>query len=156
MASNVTSIKAFMRPELKEETIVTIPGVKTFSDENGKPIDLQIRVITTNDLTRIRKACHTRKPAKDNKGKYIFQNGQMQYDDQYDGNAMNDQMIAQSLVFPNLHDAELLKYYECNDAVELVHKLFAKLEDYTYLTEKIQEVSGIGRDGDEIIEEAKN
>ena len=69
---------------------------------------------------------------------------------------MNDQMIAQSLVFPDLHDKELLDFYGCADSVELVHKLFAKLDDYTYITEKIQEVSGISNDGDEIIEEAKN
>ena len=93
------SISAFMRPELKEETIVTIPGIKTFTDEHGKPIDMKIRVITTGDLSRIRKACHTRKIAKDAKGKPIFQNGQIQYDDQYDGNAMNDQMIAESRYF---------------------------------------------------------
>ena len=154
--ANVPSIKAFMRAELKEETIVTIPGIKTFSDETGKPIDMKIRVITTSDLTNIRKACHTRKIAKDAKGKPIFQNGTIQYDDQYDGNAMNDQMIAQSLVFPDMHDKELLDFYGCNDAVELVHKMFAKLDDYTYITEKIQEVSGISSDGDEIIEDAKN
>lgn len=154
--TSVPSIKAFMRAELKEETIVTIPGIKTFSDESGKPIDMKIRVITTGDLAKIRKACHSRKIAKDAKGKPIFQNGQIQYDDQYDGNAMNDQMIAQSLVFPDLHDKELLDFYGCADSVELVHKLFAKLDDYTYITEKIQEVSGISNDGDEIIEEAKN
>lgn len=150
------SISAFMRPELKEETIVTIPGIKTFTDEHGKPIDMKIRVITTGDLSRIRKACHTRKIAKDAKGKPIFQNGQIQYDDQYDGNAMNDQMIAESMVFPDLHNKELLEFYGCNDAVELVHKLFAKLDDYTYITEQIQQASGISSDGDEIIEEAKN
>ena len=154
--SNVTSIKAFMRAELKEETIIEIPGIKTFSDENGNPIPMKIRVITTADLTRIRKACHTRKIAKDAKGKPIFQNGSIQYDDQYDGNAMNDQMIAESMVFPDLHNKELLDFYGCNDAVELVHKLFRHFEDYTYITEQIQQASGISSDGDEVIEDAKN
>ncbi len=151
-----SSIKAFMRSELKETPIIEIPGIKTFSDENGNPIPLKIRAITTNDLSRIRKACHTRKLMRDAKNKPVFQNGNPVYDDQYDGNAMNDQMIAQSLVFPDLHDKELLAFYNCNDAVELVHVLFAKLDDYTYITEKIQEASGISSDGDEIIEEAKN
>ena len=151
-----TSIRAFMRDELKEQTIVTIPGIKTFSDENGKPIDMKIRVITTGDLTRIRNACHHRVVAKDRKGKPIFQNGQIQYDDYYDSSAMSDQMIAESMVFPDLHDKELLEFYGCNDAVELVHKLFAKLDDYSYITDKIQEISGITSDGDEVIEEAKN
>jgi len=154
--ANVPSIKAFMRAELNEDTIVTIPGIKTFSDESGKPIDMKIRVITTADLTRIRKACHTRKIAKDAKGKPIFKDGSIQYDDQYDGNAMTDQMIVQSLVFPDLHDKELLEFYGCNESVELVHKLFRRFEDYTYISEKIQEVSGISATGDEIIDEAKN
>ena len=154
--ANVPSIKAFMRAELNEDTIVTIPGIKTFSDESGKPIDMKIRVITTADLTRIRKACHTRKIAKDAKGKPIFKDGSIQYDDQYDGNAMTDQMIVQSLVFPDLHDKELLEFYGCNESVELVHNLFRRFEDYTYISEKIQEVSGISATGDEIIDEAKN
>jgi len=154
--ANVPSINAFMRAELNEDTIVTIPGIKTFSDESGKPIDMKIRVITTADLTRIRKACHTRKIAKDAKGKPIFKDGSIQYDDQYDGNAMTDQMIVQSLVFPDLHDKELLEFYGCKESVELVHKLFRRFEDYTYISEKIQEVSGISATGDEIIDEAKN
>lgn len=154
--ANVSSIQAFMRPELKEETIVEIPGIQTFTDEKGEPIPFKIRMITTADLTRIRKGCHVRKIAKDAKGKPIFQNGQIQYDDQYDGNAMNDQMIVQALVFPDLHNKELLDFYGVLDSVELVHKLFRKLDDYTYITEKIQEISGITSDGDEVIEDAKN
>lgn len=154
--SNVTSIKAFMRAELKEDVIVEIPGIKTFCDENGNPIPMKIRTITTEDLVRIRKACHIRKVAKDAKGKPIFQNGSIQYDDQYDSNAMNDQMIAESMVFPDLHNKELLDFYGCNSAVELVHKLFRSLDDYTYITERINEASGITSDGDEVIEDAKN
>lgn len=154
--ANVSSIRAFMRPELKEDTIIEVPGIKTFSDENGNPIPFKIRAITTSDLTRIRKACHTRKIAKDAKGKPIFQNGQVQYDDQYDGNAMNDQMIVQALVYPDPHSKELLEFYGVDDSVELIHKLFRKLDDYTYITEQIQQVSGITSDGDEVIEDAKN
>lgn len=154
--ANVTSISAFMRPELKEETIIEIPGIKTFIDEKGNPIPFKIRAITTADLTRIRKACHKRRPAKDAKGKLIFQNGQLQYDDQYDGNEMSDQMIVQALIYPDLHNKELLDYYGVQDSVDLVHKLFSKLDDYTYMIEQIQQASGISSDGDEIIEDAKN
>lgn len=154
--ANVTSISAFMRPELKEETIIEIPGIKTFIDEKGNPIPFKIRAITTADLTRIRKACHERRIVKDAKGKPIFQNGQIQFDDQYDGNAMNDQMIVQALVYPDPHNRELLDFYGVEDSVDLIHKLFRKLDDYTYITEQIQKASGITSDGDEVIEDAKN
>lgn len=156
MAGNVFSIKDFMRKELNEEQIVEIPGVKTFSDADGNPIPLKIRLITTADLKQIRKACHSRKIAKDAKGKPIFQNGNIQYDDQYDGNAIGDEMIVQALVFPDMHNKELLDFYKCNSSVELVHKMFARLDEYTYLINKIQELSGIDTDDDAILEEAKN
>lgn len=154
--SNITSIKSFMRSEIRETPIIEIDGIKTFSDENGNPIPMKIRPITTNDLAKIREACHTRKLMRDGKGKVVFQNGSPVYDDRYNSNAMNDQMIAQALVFPDLHDKELLAFYKCNEAVELVHILFAKLDDYTYISEQISQASGINTDGDEIIEEAKN
>ena len=156
MSAKNASINAFMRPELKEQTIVEIPGIKTFVDENGEPIPFKIRVITTADLERIRKGCRIRKIAKDSKGKPIFQSGVIQYSEEYDGNAMSKHMIEEALVFPDLHDKELLAYYGVNSAIELVDKLFQKLDDYTYILNKIQEVSGISDDGDEIIEEAKN
>lgn len=156
MANNVFSIKDFMRKELNEEQRIQIPGVKTFSDAEGNPIPITIRLITTSDLKQIRKACHIRKPAKDNKGKLVFQGGQLQYDDQYDGNAISDEMIVQALVFPNMRDKELLDFYKCNSSVELVHKMFWRLDEYTYLIEKIQEASGIDAGDDEIIDEAKN
>lgn len=156
MTAKNPSIQAFMRPELKENPIVEIPGIDTFKDENGVPIPFKIRMITTSDLERIRKGCKVRRIAKDTKGKPIFNGGVVQYSEEYDGNAMGKHMIEEAMVFPDLHDKELLAYYEVNTAVELIDKLFRKLDDFTYVLNKIQEISGISDDGDEIIEEAKN
>ena len=154
--ANVTSIQAFMRPELKEDIIVEVPGIQTFCDENGKPIPFKIRALTTADITMIRKGVRKRKVAKNEKGKPIFQNGVLQYSEEYDNNAMSNEMIAKALVFPDLHDPKLLEYYGVNSAVDLVPRLFRRLDDYSYIVDQIQEVSGISDDGDEIIDEAKN
>lgn len=154
--ANVTSIKAFLRAELKEETIVEVPGIKTFSDEEGNPVPFKIRAITTSDLEDIRKGCRNRKIAKDHRGKPIFQNGVIQYSEEYDNNAMSNEMIARALVFPNLHSQEILDFYGVHSAVEVVPLMFRRLDDYSYIVNKIQEISGITDDGDEIIEEAKN
>lgn len=154
--SNVASISAFMRPELKEETIVEVPGIKTFCDENGEPVPFKIRALTTSDLEMIRKGCRNRKIAKDNRGKPIFNSGVIQYSEDYDNSAMSNEMIAKALVFPDLHNQELIDFYGVHSAVDVAPKLFSRLDDYSYIIGKIQEVSGITDDGDEIIEDAKN
>lgn len=154
--ANVTSISAFMRPELKEDIIVEVPGLNTFCDDNGQPIPFKIRALTTSDLETIRKGCRKRKVAKDSKGKPIFQSGVIQYSEEYDNNAITNEMIASALVFPDLHDAKLLEFYEVRTAANLVTKLFRKVDDYQYIVNKIQEISGISDDEDDMIEEAKN
>lgn len=154
--ANITSINAFMRPELKEDIIVEIPGIKTFSDEDGNPIPMKVRALTTSDLEIIRKSCRKRKIAKDTRGKPIFQSGVVQYSEEYDNNAMSNEMIAAALVFPDLHDQALRDYYGVNSAAELVPKMFRKVDDYQYIVNQIQEISGITDDADEMIDEAKN
>lgn len=154
--ANAFSIKDFMKDELKIDQVVEIPGIKTFSDKDGNPIPMQVRVITSGKLSELRKLATRRTMVKDKKGKPVFQGGQIQFNEEIDSNYLTDVLIAESLVFPDLHDKELLAFYGEQEAVKLVHKVFARIEDYQYISEQISEVSGLGRDTDEIIEDAKN
>lgn len=154
--SNVFSIKDFMREELKVDQVIEIPGIKTFCDKDGNPIPMKIKIITSGKLSELRAMARKRTIAKDKKGKPIYQGGQIQYSEEIDTTLLTDAMIAESLVFPDLHDKELLAYYGEQEAVKLVHKVFAKIDDYQYISNQISEASGIGRDADELIEEAKN
>lgn len=154
--ANTFSIKDFMRDELKIEHIVEIPGVKTFSDSEGNPIPMKIRAITSGKLSELRNMARKRTIAKDRKGKPIFQGGQIQYSEEIDSSYLSDVMIAESMVFPDLHDPELLKFYGEVEAVKLVHKVFSKIEDYQYIVGKISEISGLDKDDDDLLEEAKN
>ena len=154
--SNVFSIKDFMKEELKVDQIVEIPGIKTFCDKDGNPIPMKIKVITSGKLSELRNLARKRTIAKDKKGKPIFNGGQIQYSEEIDSTLLTDVMIAESLVFPDLHDKDLLNYYGEQEAVKLVHKVFAKIDDYTYISDQITEVSGLSRDADELVDEAKN
>ena len=133
-----------------------IPGVKTFSDSEGNPIPMKIRPIGMDEVTKIRTGCTRRRIAKDNKGKMIFNNGSVVYDEQQDSTAMSNHMIAASLVFPDLHDKDLLLFYGVESAADAVTKVFSRPDDYRYIIGKIQEISGLTDDGDEVVEEAKN
>lgn len=154
--SNVFSIKDFMKEELKVEQVVEIPGIKTFCDKDGNPIPMKIRVITSGKLTELRNMARKREVARDRKGKPMFQNGQVQYSEEVDTAYLTDVMIAESLVFPDLHDKELLAFYGENEAVKLVHKVFSRIDDYQYIANQITEVSGLNADADEMVEQAKN
>lgn len=150
------SIKDFMREDLKVDQIVEIPGIKTFCDKDGVPIPMKIRVITSGKLTELRNIARKRTMVKDKKGKPVFQNGQVQYSEEIDTAYLTDVMIAESLVFPDLHDKDLLAFYGENEAVKLVHKVFARIEDYQYISQQITDASGLNSDADEIVDEAKN
>lgn len=156
MAEKVYSIKSFMRAELNEPRVVEIPGVATFSDEAGNPIPMKIREITSGRLAEMRKQATRRHVVKDAKGKPVKVNGQFQYTEDVDSTLLTNIMIAEAMVFPDLHDKELLEFYHEMEAVKLVNKVFARLEDYQYIADQIQEVSGLNRDADDIIDEAKN
>ncbi len=150
------TLKFFMREELKKDLIVEIPGVATFADENGNPVPFKIRALGSEELSDIRESCRIRRMVKDSKGKPLFINGQVQYVDDYDQNLVNDTMIAFALVDPDLHDKQLLDYYGVQEASKLVRKMFKKIDDYQYISQKVAEVSGIDTEAQEVIDEIKN
>lgn len=154
--SNATSLKFFMCEELKQEMIVEVPGIQTFCDDKGEPVPFKLRAIGSDELNKIRDGCHIRKMVKDKKGKPMFLNGQIQYTDEYDNVLLTDMLIVSSLVFPDLRDKELLAFYNEQDSTKLVHKVFRKIEDYKYISEKVMEVSGITDDADDVIDTVKN
>lgn len=150
------NLRFFMREELKQDVITEIPGVKTFCDENGQPMPMKVRSIGSDELLSLRDACKTRRMVKDAKGRPLLVNGQVQYSEEYDSSMVSDALIAAALVFPDLHDKQLLEFYGEQEATKLVRKLFRRVEDYNYISEKVSELSGLQAETQEIVDEIKN
>jgi len=154
------SLKYFMRPEAKEEQIVTAPGPETIKGEDGKPITLEIRVLHNDSIRKINESYRTRRMATDKKGNPIVANGEVVYRVEKDSAPRH--IIAEALVYPNLKDKELQEFFNCYDMVEMVDKVFPSADEYNHVSRVVLAALGLGPaievedDDDKEIADAKN
>lgn len=132
------NLKAFLNPVKVE--IEEVEVSKRFIDEKGEIIKFQIKPLTQEENDRIQKK-HMK---KDKKGQVSF--NQTDY--------MND-LVAESIVYPELDDAELQQAYGAFTKTEVLKKMLLAGE-YMNLMIKVQEISDLMTTEDELIEEAKN
>ncbi len=119
---------------------------KRFLDEKKKPIEWEIRCLTTDEDEAIKRDCTRRKPVVGKKGVYIPET---------DYNLYVGRVAAACTVYPNLNDKELQDSYHVMGALELLQRMLLPGEYQEYLS-KVQEVNGFDIDMDDMVEEAKN
>lgn len=155
------SLKYFMRPEAKEEQIVTAPGPETIKGEDGKPITLEIRVLHNDRIRQINESYRTRKMATDKKGNPIVANGEVVYKVEKDSAKAARHIIAEALVYPDLKDKELQEFFNCYEAAEMVDKVFPSADEYNQVSRVVLAALGLGpavevEDDEKEISDAKN
>ena len=157
------NLKYFMRPEAKVEQIITAPGPETIKGEDGKPITLEIKVLHNEHIRRINDAYRTRSMATDKKGNPIIANGEVVYRTEKDAVRATRHIIAEALVYPDLHDKELQEFFECYDIVDMVDKVFPSAEEFSHVTQVVMAALGLvptvgadGEDDNKLIGDAKN
>ena len=153
------NLKYFMRPEAKEEIVVEVEGLEGIVDENGKVVPFKIKKLHNETVDKINKMYTSRFPAKDKKGNFIIQNGEIVYRTEKDRTKAFHHILTEALVYPDLKDAELMAYFNCNDITEMPQKVFPTNDEYTAVTQKVMAVLGLV-DPDEAdqkeIDDAKN
>lgn len=133
----MASLNAFLHPEQTENKEVIVS--ERFK-ENGKVVPFIIRPLTQDENEElIRK--HTK---RDKKGNEIF-----------DRVAYSREMAAAAVVEPDLNNAETQKAYGVLGASKVLNKMLY-VGEYATLMEAVQELSGLDKDINEDIEEAKN
>lgn len=153
MAKNLSY---FMR-ELKEE-IVKAPAPESFKDENGKPVEMEIRVISADKIRKINENYRTRKIAFDKSGHPYINGGEVVFQSESDTGRAFRHIIAEALVYPDLKNQELMDFYKCCDITEMPLKVFSKQSEYDYVFRTVMTALGIlekPEDSDEL-EDAKN
>lgn len=128
-----------VQSEITEEFVVS----ERFKDENGKAIPWKLRSMTEAQNTEIRKSATKRVKVK----------GQG-YAPELDHEEYIGKLIVESVVFPDLKNAELQKSYGVMGAAELL-KVMLISGEYGRLAKKVQEINGF-EDINELVEEAKN
>ena len=138
------NLKYFMREEALTEKIVTVPGPESIKDENGEVVQLEVKVLSASHIRQINEAYHSRSIATDQKGSPYINGGNVVFRDERDNAKATRHIICEALVYPDLKDPELMKFYKCVDITEMPEKVFARADEYAYVTRIVMALLGLG------------
>lgn len=143
----MTDIKAFLKQNVDVQENVKVVVSNRFKDEKGNPIPFEIKVLTAMEDEAIRNACMKKVQVTGKKNQYI---------NELDSNRYVRLLCTNSVVFPNLKDAELQDSYGVSSPDDLLVAMLTAGE-FSTLAEKVSELSmNKSVITDEDIEEAKN
>lgn len=137
----MSSLEAFLNPVEKENKKVVASDRFV---ENGKPVEWEIKTITSEQEEIIRKSC-TRKE----KGK----NGITE--EKFDNFLFSAKFAAACVVYPDLQNAELQDHYNAVGAEDLLKKMLTAGEFWKFVR-LVQEYNGYKETLDDMVDEAKN
>lgn len=150
------SLKYFMRSQ--EPEIVTVPGPKSIKDEDGNVIQLEIKVLTQEQIDNINDAYRRRSMATDKNDNPLIAFGEVVWKVEKDSARVTRHIIAEALQYPDLKSKELMDYYGCFDITEMPRKVFARSDEYQYVSRLVMQTLGLSAKADdkEELETAKN
>lgn len=134
----------FMKKNKIEKPNVFYPATKSLCDEAGKPLQWELKAVTTKEANKLQAECTVRKKSK---------NGQTILD--FDSDTYLLKFVCAAVVSPNLNDAELQNSYGVMSPEELLVEMVDNSGEYTALSNKVQEISGLTTLREDV-EEAKN
>lgn len=153
-----SSLKAFMRNKAKEEEVVKVYAPESFVDENGKRIELQVKRLSVKHINEIYERYNHSVSAKDDDGNVLIRNNRVVKDFVSDMEGYTNRLIVDGLVYPDLHDSELMSFYGCADVMDMPHAVFASKSEYEYVRDIVISLACTltGEENEYIINEAKN
>ena len=140
-------LHAFLKQNMKVEEAETFYVVsKAFVDENGEPIPWKFRPISSEEFNRIRKRC-TRN---------VQIPGKNQFRQETDTDLLNNIMIAECVVEPDLHNDELLRSYGAASPEKLIPEMVPLPGEYYNLLEFVNKLCGFDVGLQDKVDQAKN
>lgn len=141
-----TSLSGFFAENaIKVENIKYVAS-KRFLDEKKKPLEWEIRSLTSQEDEDLRKECTKRIPINGRRGQFTLET---------DYNLYLGKLASKCTVYPNLNDAELQNSYKVMGADTLLKTMLTAGEYADYLA-KIQEINGFDTSMEEMVDEVKN
>lgn len=116
-----------------------------FKDENGNAVPFEIKALTAEENEELQRQCFVSVPVAGQRGQYTRELDQFKY---------TTMLLVESVVFPNLNNAELQDSYKVKGAEALLRKMLYASE-YNKLAEEVAAVSNINN-LPALVEEAKN
>ena len=153
------NLKYFMREESKQEQIFQVPAPARFVDEKGEVVQMEVKKLHNDTIDKINNIYKSRTPMKDKKGNYIVQNGEVVFRVEKDSVKATRHIIVEALVYPDLKEPELMKFYDCVDITEMPLKVFPNNDEYDYVSKKVLEILRMveaDESSEREVEDAKN
>ncbi|VUZ28536.1 Uncharacterised protein [Acetobacterium wieringae] len=141
MADN---LKAFMVKNRAVKEPTKYPASADFVDENGEPMEWVLRPVPPEKNDQL--VGDSMIADFDAKGNPIMKFKESLY---------RKNLIVESVIFPNLNNAELQDFYKVKEPGDLVNAML-NINEYKQLVDKIQEINGFKVNIDKKAKEVKN
>lgn len=135
----------FAENAIQDENIKFVAS-KRFCDDEGNPLEWEIRAVSSAVDEEIRKACRKRVPVPGKKGQFVNETDYEEY---------VGKLATVCTVYPDLKDASLQNSYHVVEPHALL-KAMLKPGEYADYLKRVQEICGFNTTMDEDVEEAKN
>lgn len=142
----MSNFSKFMKANKIQKQNAMFAVTKSLIDENGEPLLWEIKPLTTKENESIRDACTMEVPVK---GKPNM------YRPKVDMNKYQAKLICSAVVFPDLHNAELMDSYGVMTPEDLIKEMVDDPAEYTDLLMFVQKISGF-KTLQEDVDDAKN
>lgn len=119
---------------------------KAFVDESGEPIPWKFRAISSEEFNRLRKRCT----------KMVQVPGKNQLRQEVDTDLLNNAMIAECVVEPDLHNDELLRSYGAASPEKLIPEMVNLPGEYFDLLQFVNKLCGFDVGLQDKVDQAKN
>lgn len=142
----MSNLSAFLAQNVEQLEHVKYIASKRIKDGDGKPVEWELKCLTSEEDSALRKSCtkKTQIPGR----KYAFQ-------PETDIELYTSRQITACVVFPDLNNRELQDSWGVMGAEALLKNMLTPGE-YTDLSYKIQEINGYDTPFEEQVETAKN
>ena len=143
----MSQFRLFMKQNKQPRQNVKYPAVSSLRDENGAPLEWELRPITSKENDLIRDECTSEIPVA---GKPNM------YRPKLNASLYLRKLIAASVIFPDLYDAELQDSYGVKSPEELLCAMADEPGEYGELASFVQKLNGFDISLEEKAEQAKN
>lgn len=142
----MSSLSLFLKGNKKVRENTKYAATKSLKDENGKPLEWEIRPLTSRQNEILQEECTTEVPVKGKPNAFR---------PKLDSKLYLRKMIATSVVFPDLYNVELQNSYGVMDPEELLLEMVDDPGEYNNFATFIQGFNGFASLEDKV-EEVKN
>lgn len=142
------SLNAFLKQNAIQSENKFVAISDRFPDENGKPMEWEIRRVKEKENSIIRKSCF-----EPNSSKKARRSGQMM---EFNSTLYIQRLLVASVVFPDLKDSQLQASYGVVGEEDLLVEMLYS-DEYGRLQEEVDDFTGyISREQEEDKDEVKN